>query len=273
MHLKQQLRIHNKLNVVFDAVAKTMYQGAKLAALPYVPVCLDWYPDIFESEVADSFTSRRHLPRPCAGYAMEYIQPLHHHYLRYLVKRHLSCRVQEDALKNASNTHNVLQVYLGKLRPLTDPWDTNMQGRIIYVDHLYQEGVDFNHFAAAMGSALAVLHWCCGLDAAGVQFLLGGDRRGRIQLWMTGFSHCRPFQRTVADVRTRLVRAVLDGNGMWPRWLELRPYREVWFAFKRAYLHVSLFVFSDKQADSERIFLPLLFLQSLAAKQGPEASF
>ena len=267
--LRREYHIHNTLNTVFNAASRVMHRRGKPVCLPYVPVCFDWHPDL---SALRNLRAEANLSGTTAALAMEYIRPLHDDHVRYLVKRHLSCMVQKQALQSASETHNVVRVCLGDVKPSTDAWQIGLHDRHVYLDQLYQEKVDFDHMAAAMGSALAIIHWSCGLDAAGVHFTLGCDQLGRIQLWILDFSRCKSFEKSAEDVRSRLVSAVEENGCVWPRWIDRWPFENVWFAFKRAYLHMSQLVFAHKQADNGNVYLPLLFLQSLSDTRGPETA-
>ncbi|KAJ6436536.1 RNA-directed DNA polymerase from transposon x-element [Purpureocillium lavendulum] len=86
-----------------------------------------------------------------------------------------------------------------------NPETTIPAAETAYIDQLYAERVDICSLASSIGSALGALHWACGIDAAGVDFMLGCDRRGRVQLWLIDFADCRPFQRTAGAVTTHLI--------------------------------------------------------------------
>lgn len=126
--------------------------------------------------------------------------------------------------------------------------------------------------ASVMGAALAILHWVCKIHAAGVQFMLGCDRRGSIQLWLMDFAKCTPFARTAHTASTQLVDAITDNGCVWPKWIDLEPFRDVWKRFKSAYVRMSLQVFTQEDEPSPRDNLPILFIQALAKMRGVKAA-
>jgi len=233
--------------------------------LPYVPRCYNYYPDISTSDLCDMFTSDALTSSDFAAYTIEYIRPFHEHHLNYLVKRHLSESVQDNALAEISHSHFIARVCLGDLRPLCDKWQGDLNTRRIYVDQLHEEKVDVVAMSASMGSTLAVLHWRCGIDGAGVQFVLGCERKGHIQLWLTNFGECLAFERTAHGVSTQLVDAIMQNDSCWPRWINLRRFRKLWCSFRHAYLAMSGRIYS--YLDNEH--LPSVFINRLESSRGP----
>lgn len=271
--LQREYDLQNMVNEAFCRVADAFHLRGQEVSLPYVPVCFDFYPELFSSDISDTYASQKQLPPECAAYSMEYIQPLNKYYVKYLVKRHLSVGVQDLALRGANETHNIVKICVGDLKPLSDEWKAHFHDRSAYLDHLYDEQVDVEAIASVMGSVLAIMHWLCGTDAAGIQFMMGCDRRGTLQLWLIDFGDCKPFRKTTDDVTMQLVDAVMNNNCVWPRWINLQPFRGMWASFKRAYIHMSLNVFVDKRGLYARPYLPLLFMQTLEKLRGPGSAF
>ena len=158
---------------------------------------------------------------------------------------------------------------MGDLQPLADRWQTELRDRPAYIDQLYAERVDICSLASSMGSALGALHWACGIDAAGVDFMLGCDKSGHVQLWLIDFANCKPFRRTARAVTTHLVNAVMQNGACWPRWIDSPAYRDAWATFRRAYLEMSVHIFTDDNEGTATAFLPLLFINELEAMRGP----
>ena len=271
--LQNEFELQEKIGTVFHHIAQEYMsrQGQQLP-LPYVPICFDYFPTIHSSSIADMFKSHTQLSKNCGVYSMEYIRPLNRYHVKYLVKRHLFPTVQDVALQRARSTHNLSKICLGGLKPLSDSARTGMHDRLTYLDHLIKEHVDIYQLASVMGSALAVLHWVCETDARGVQFMLGCDRRGKVQLWLIDFAKCRPFERTTHVVSTQLVDAITENGCVWPKWIDLEPFRNVWKKFKNAYVQMSLRLFAQGDELNPSVHLPLLFIKTLAKLRGVKST-
>ena len=235
--------------------------------LPLVPQCLSFQANVL-TEYHGIFKDMKEFPRDCAGYTMEYIRPFNQYHTKYLVKRHLSQHVHERALAGSTDLLLLAKVQMGALKPSSDRWDISLQDRPAYIDQLYAERVDVVSLASSMGSALGVLHWVCGVDAAGVDFVLGCDRSGHVQLWLIDFADCKPFRSTMLDVTTRLVDAVVQNGSCWPRWIDLPAFRNVWTVFRRSYIQISVCILEGSRSTAPPTFLPILFIDELEKTQG-----
>jgi hypothetical protein len=259
---------HDMHHMVESDMLDLAHAFAKDILLPYVPHCHNYYPNLSASELGDMFTGQDAALSGCAAYTIEYVRPFHQHHLNYLVKRHLSPRIQAKALAETPKAHFIADICLGDVRPLCDKWQDGLNTRRIYVDQLYHEKVDVTAMSASMGSTLAVLHWRCGIDGAGVKFVLGCERKGHIQMWLMSFADCRPFQRTEHGVTMQLVDAVMRSDSCWPRWINLRRFRNLWCSFREAYLATSGRVYSCRHDEH----LPSVFINRLESIRGPPAS-
>ncbi|GAO18899.1 hypothetical protein UVI_02030680 [Ustilaginoidea virens] len=264
--LQGEYDTHRKIESAFDRVGRGV---GRAVVLPYVPRCVTFRPRVHLSQYSERELPRTGLPTYSAAYEMEHIRPFNKDHVNYLVKRHIAHFVQDKALADVVDSRLVVQVCLGDLRPLSDKWQLGLDKRPAYLDQLHQEGVDINGLAEIMGSALAVLHWHCGLDGAGVEFVLGCERKGYIRLWLTSFGACRPFEPTAAQVRTSLVDAIMQNNSCWPRWVNLRPFRHMWCKFRMAYINMALLLDDDCEGKLAEEFLPSIFINELEMARGP----
>ncbi|KOS18210.1 hypothetical protein ESCO_003223 [Escovopsis weberi] len=238
--------------------------------LPFVPGCLGFCPDVAALAGSGTFSVIDNFPKHGCGYFMEYICPLSQHHAKYLIRRYLARSAQSRALACPSQKppHFLPRVFLGDLMPLGDQWNAELHDRPAYLDHLLAERVEISYLAASMGATLAILHWACGIDARGVEFVLGRDVRGHVQFWLIDFSDCRSFKRTATAATRQLVDAVVHNEPFWPRWINICGLRELWGRFRDAYLEVSDFIVGDAMSDGQGKSLPHLFMGELEKIRG-----
>ncbi|KAF4958492.1 hypothetical protein FGADI_2416 [Fusarium gaditjirri] len=151
-----------------------------------------------------------------AGYVTSYIPTLHPVHVRALVNTFLDPSIRES-VKDDPNLSNVrFRVHLGMMAPPEDPTSARLLSRPVYLDQLVRESKEsLGIWCEQMGIALAILHWECRLDAAGVKFYLAPDKRSRMKLWMTNFGDCKPLQPGQDETKA-MAKAVYD-NSAWPR--------------------------------------------------------
>ncbi|KAH6607377.1 hypothetical protein Trco_003690 [Trichoderma cornu-damae] len=239
--------------------------------LPFVPQCSSFYPGCSSSPCCETYKRLDGFPPDASGFFMEYIRPLNKHHAKYLIRRYLARSAQGKAISTCQSKHFLAKVYLGDTKPLTDPWNTDMQDRPAYLDHLLAERVEVSYLAASMGATLAILHWSCGVDARGVEFVLGSDTWGHVQFWMIDFADCAAFPKTPEAVLTQLVDAVMANEPFWPRFIKIKAMRGLWKFFSDAYLQVSDLVMTDAMIgrnDAVRA-LPRLFMKEMEKIRGP----
>lgn len=294
LSLRRQFYLQDKINDTLGRL-QTMFANANVKlALPHVPKCKTFYPHLSSSPNGDAGS---HLPLPIlsslgrhpkdaaatAAYSMEYIFPFHDHHTKYLIRRHLGKKAQQYALESirCKTAHFLGIVHLGANKPPSDSCNADTRDRPVYIDHLTAEMVNVHALAATMGAALAALHWACRLDARGVKFLLGRDRKGRIQMWMINFSHCARFVTTEAAVKTQLVDAMLKMPLVWPRpghsteqvsasQRHGQRRRDIWDFFRFTYLEVSHFILDSSVLQAQD--LPEMFIEELEKRRGNDDS-
>lgn len=195
---------------------------------------------------------------------MEYIYPFHENHTNFLIHRYLAGCVQTDALLG--------KPCMGAYAPASDQSNPELHDRPLYVDQLIAEGVDVLALAANMGATLAAFHWSCGLDARGVQFMMGCDVKSQVRIWVISFAQCNTFCRTEKAVKEQLVRAVAQDPGNWPPrergvgCLREGDGKDMWEHFRFVYLQVSGFLLNSVPKDVKR--MPRLFFRQLEESYG-----
>ena len=138
-------------------------------------------------------------------------------------------------------------------------------------------------YALAMAEALAVMHWKAKIDAADVEFVLGGlpcpthfrvpssqqilELQGRARvpmtmshsvfgathIWPLDFNQCQPLSVYESGI-DQAVKRFSDNDPYYPR-SPMDPNLDVWEAFKLQYLAIS-----QRLLDGKHQTLPALFL-------------
>lgn len=272
--LRREYKLHLEIETAFRDVSRILKIERRThdfdTNLAIIPRCFDFFARISWSENHETFGGHQNTVKGAAGYTMEYIRPLHEHYTKYLIRRHLSKTAQNKALKDVADSHFLIRVSLGATRPLCDQWDVHLLDRPAYADHLLSERTDINSLAATMGATLAVLHWRCGVDAQGVDFVIGCDKTGQAQLWLFDFGDCHVFGKTELEVKTHLVDAIVWNAPLWPKWINVEGMRKSWTAFRTEYLKISRYVLEKGCASNELRELPGLFIDELEKVSGPK---
>ncbi|KAH7119283.1 hypothetical protein EDB81DRAFT_766879 [Dactylonectria macrodidyma] len=168
----------------------------------------------------------------------------------------------------SEDEHFLVKIYMGNLKPLSYGSITGFYNRPAYPDYLYFEHIDFQVLSATMGTTLAMLHWRCGVDAAGVKFVFERESRGSTKLWLMDFSNCKMFELASQDAMMQLVDAILDNEPYWPKCINLPGLMNTWITFRTAYLKMSNLLLKDVSSDSRLRLLPLLFMDELERIQG-----
>ncbi|KAK5998745.1 hypothetical protein PT974_01127 [Cladobotryum mycophilum] len=263
----REYKLHMQVESAFKSVQRDLSQNGFDLDLPYIPECHGFCPNVATSPCSETFNCLDGFPKNGSGYFMEYIHPLNQHHAKYLIRRYLTSSAQSRALSSPASKHFLAKVYLGDTKPLSDQWNADMHDRPAYLDHLLAERVEVCYLAASMGATLAILHWLVGIDAKGVEFVLGRDNRGHVQFWLIDFSDSQPFDRTPESATRQLVDAVVHNQPFWPRWINIRGLRELWACFRNAYLEVSDLIIKDDDDEATKV-LPHLFMNELEKIRG-----
>lgn len=171
--------------------------------------------------------------------------------------------LQESARRDVENKDCLLRVYMGrKGRPERY---FKLRNLPLYIDDLIRLEMNVESFAKTMASALAVMHWVCGVDARDVEFVIGctptetrhitpEDIEGKTReemlgfenmkcvnhtehLWLLDFNECTSF--TVDDSGawlTQLVDAFNFNDPYYPRTSSDPVLEDLWQVFRCEYL-------------------------------------
>lgn len=123
------------------------------------------------TEQHDSF------PLPSMALITERILPLPKVVREALIAQYLPPALQPAAVANPSNRECLARLYLGKRRRPGAPPAPNFTLRNfnLCLDQMLDLELPVADYAAAMGEALAVIHWQANVDAYDVEFVLGSE--------------------------------------------------------------------------------------------------
>ncbi|KAJ4254476.1 hypothetical protein NW762_010075 [Fusarium torreyae] len=206
-----------------------------------------------------------------AGFMMECIPPLHIHHARALVDAFLHPCIRGIVKNDPDLTDVRLHVHMGKMAPKHEDLNANLLSRPVYFDQLRRNPTDYymTDWIAIMACALAILHWGCSIDARGVQFRLGSDKKNHSVLWMTNFGDCRPFAGTSLANGAKAMKE----NSTWPRPLSAfnldpesddgKAVSQMWTLFRNTYLLASRAVLLKVGLEAACDVLPKVFLHKV----------
>ena len=220
----------------------------------------------------------------------ERIPPIHLVGREALIDCYCPDDLKAGARSQRSNDDCLVRLYLGKRRDQT----TRVRPRRFFglrnfplcLDQVQDVGLDTRNYALAMAGALAVMHWEAKIDAADVEFVLGGPpclthvrphcqleskQRDRDQsttsnlgskatyIWLLDFNQCQPLPMNAVGI-DHAVKRFFDNDPYYPR-PPADPASsdmEVWESFESQYLEVSRGIIED-----EYQALPPLFVERI----------
>ena len=177
----------------------------------------------------------------------ERIPPIHQIARQALIGVYCPQALQSGARIQSSNDDCLVRLYLGKRRDQT----TRLQPRRFFglrnfplcLDQMHELGLDTASYAIAMAEALAVMHWNAKIDAADVEFVLGGppslthvplpsseqtltsknlpsfisgSGSEGTHIWLLDFNQCQPIQMNEQGV-DQAVKRFFDNDPYYPR--------------------------------------------------------
>lgn len=94
-----------------------------------------------------------------------------------LINKYCPAPLRAIVASNPSNRDCLARVYLGRRRPANLPPTPNFTLRNInlFLDQQLELNLPVQLFAAAMGEALAIIHWAANVDAYDIEFVLGSE--------------------------------------------------------------------------------------------------
>jgi hypothetical protein len=204
-----------------------------------------------------------------AGFIMNYIPPMLRDQVRALANTYIDPSIRKS-VKDDPNVADVrFQIRFGEDTPPDEALSTKLLSRPVYRQQLYHgEKVDVGIMIDQMGVSLAIIHWLCKLDGAGVEFHLAPDRKRKSPvLWMTHFGDCQALE---GEDETTAMAEVFCSNPTWPQpgsllmedTKESRVWRHnSWLRFANAYFTTSNKCLS--QPVETREGLPFTFLRKV----------
>ncbi|KAL4724226.1 hypothetical protein ACLX1H_008839 [Fusarium chlamydosporum] len=181
------------------------------------------------------------------GFGMQFVRPLSPEHIRALVNTFCDPSIRESMLSNPKLRNLRFHVHLGEMAPPNEAMSQKL-ARPVYFDQLFRAAPRrMVLWARQMGLALAIIHWKCQYDGAGIHFQLAlHEARPVVILWMTNFGQCKTFNANIGPT-LELSKAVAN-NPAWPkppsafkpeRSPRARCTKNVWEAFKKAYILAS----------------------------------
>jgi hypothetical protein len=217
------------------------------------------------------------LPKDNCGIILQRIPPLPPAIYQALNDVYGLSEVYGTVCKTGSSKDYLVHVLLGERKEVKNEYlrPRNLRDFYLYVNEIEGFGLDTDHFACIMARALAVLHWCAGVDGRGIKFVLGleasdeaqeataGLTRRAVRVWMIDFDQCSRY--ILLDVHKDEWLSLLCGsfwaNGSYlPRPGSGHPAdQQLWVVFARQYLQASHEVLKDSA-------MPDLFISALEAE-------
>ena len=226
----------------------------------------------------------------------EHIPPIHAIGRNALMDYFCPEKLRPGAKLQDSNNDCLIRLYLGKRR---DHITRVRPGTKIYfgirnfplcLDQMEDIGLDTMAFASAMADTLAILHWEAKIDAADVEFVLGGapclthkplPRFEQLQhlaantstdttvpdpgagapvthMWLLDFNQCQPIPMNEIGV-DQAVKRFLDNDPYYPRPSTESADEGLWLHFQQRYVAASRQILDGSRHSD----LPFLFIEKL----------
>ena len=214
----------------------------------------------------------------------EHIPPLHKGTRNTLIDYFCPEGPRSGARSQDINNDFLVRLYLGKRRDdlarvrLGAKTYFGVRNFPLCLDQKEDIGLDAKAFTFSIADALSTLHWAARIDAADVEFVLGGapclthrplppfasthltgstSRKGTsvTHLWLLDFNLCQPIKLDEAGV-DQAVKRLLDNDAYYPR---PATDESLWLCFQDRYMLTSNHILEG----SEHSRLQLLFLERL----------
>ncbi|KAF5676082.1 hypothetical protein FHETE_2208 [Fusarium heterosporum] len=208
------------------------------------------------------------------GFVMEYIPPMSRDHMRALANMYIDPKVRDFVKRDPDLKRIRFLVQFGRLSPLDEAMSPRLSSRPVYVNQFWEEDTwSLRNCAKQMGATLAILHWACRLDAAGVKFHIAPKFR-KPGLWLTNFGDCKLLE--TEDDTTAMAEACYN-NLTWPRPRcafnytedpELRDCIEAtWSWFAHAYVSTSHAILAEETGGPAKS-LPICFIGKVVCLAG-----
>ncbi|KAF4993595.1 hypothetical protein FGRMN_6313 [Fusarium graminum] len=208
------------------------------------------------------------------GFVMEYIPPMSPDHVRALANLYIDPKIRDSVKSDPDMKRIRFLVQFGRLSPLDEAMNSRLSSRAVYVNQLWEEDTwSLRDCAKQMGATLAILHWACRLDAAGVKFHISSKPK-RPGLWLTNFGDCKSLE--TEDDTTAMAEACFN-NLTWPRPKSAFYYKEdselhdcieaTWAWFAHAYVSTSHAILAEETGGPAKS-LPICFIGKLVCLAG-----
>ena len=226
----------------------------------------------------------------------EHIPPIHSIGRNALMDYFCPEKLRPGAKLQDSNNDCLIRLYLGKrhdhitrLRP-GDKTYFGIRNFPLCLDQMEDIGLDTMAFASAMADTLALLHWEAKIDAADIEFVLGGapclthkplPRFEELRhltadtstatavpdagagapvthMWLLDFNQCQPIPMNETGV-DQAVKRFLDNDPYYPRPATENGSECLWLHFQQRYLAASRLILNGSGYSR----LALLFIEKL----------
>ncbi|KAI0160397.1 zinc finger protein-domain-containing protein [Xylariaceae sp. FL1272] len=185
----------------------------------------------------------------------ERIPPLPAHVRGMLIEKYCPRELAHSISTDPRNHDCLIRPYLGRRRRGFNNTVFSMfslRNHPLHLDQIEDLGLDLFTYSRQMAEALAFMHWCAGIDANDVEFVLTplspgmptqkaipssvlGDHR----LWILDFDCCRPMTMDESGIE-HAAAAFWRNDPYYPRpGKEQERDVELWALFKRAFLNAS----------------------------------
>ena len=224
----------------------------------------------------------------------EHIPPIHAVGRNALMDYFCPEKLRPGAKLQESNKDCLIRLYLGKrrdhitrLRPGAKTY-FGIRNFPLCLDQMEDIGLDTMAFASAMAETLALLHWEANIDAADIEFVLGGapclthkplpgleqlrhlavdtstDTTGSgtsvpvTHMWLLDFNQCQTIPMNEIGV-DQAVKRFLDNDPYYPRPATEGADERLWLHFQQRYIAASRKILDGSQYSK----LPFLFIEKL----------
>lgn len=222
----------------------------------------------------------------------ERIPPVHLVARHALIDQYCPEELKAGARLQESNEDCLVRLYLGKRRDLVPRIRPRrffgLRNFPLCLDQMQDLGLETHQYAMAMAEALAMMHWEARIDAADVEFVLGGppslihrpvpslqilqqskatsptevamsqSQAGATHIWLLDFNQCQAMTMDEHGV-DQAVKRFFDNDPYFPRPSTAGGKdMELWDVFASAYLGAS-----NRIVDSKCGHLPRLFIEKV----------
>lgn len=151
------------------------------------------------------------------GFMTRSIPALNPQHCMFLARAFLDPRIMRKVRNDPLISEVRLRVRMGEMSPPNDHLNPQLLFRPVYINQLRLEAGKESvlRWAASMGVTLAILHWSCGLDGEGVNFVIGSSQKASPRLWATDFGGCKHMKPEGWKSRQGL--GAIMNNPTWPR--------------------------------------------------------